>query len=167
MAILNAIIKRRSVREFNNDPVSKEQVEEIIKAAQFAPTAMNNKGVEFLIIENQENKERIYEIAEPKQDFLKTAPILIIPVIDAKKSLLSIQDISVASENMLLQIASMGLGGVWRNISDETAEKIKEELGVSADFKMINIIPVGYPAKDTEDHKDEEFSEEKIHYEKW
>jgi nitroreductase len=60
--IIKKILNRRAVREYKPDDVSDEQIIEIIKAGQFAPTARGNKAVEFIVIRNQDIKNEIFEI---------------------------------------------------------------------------------------------------------
>lgn len=163
--VLNSIRNRRSVRAYKTNPVSDEQLLEMIKAAQFAPTAKNNKAVEFVVVKNAETKGKIFDIVE--KDFLKQAPVLIIPAIDTKKSGFAVQDLSIASENIFLQAAEFGLGTVWKNLDSETSEKVKAVVGIPKHFLVLNIIPVGYPLEKPAPHTDADFSAKKIHKEKW
>jgi len=166
--IINAIIKRRSVREFKNEDVKEEDILEIIKAAQFAPTARNNRAVEFVVVKEQKTKDAIFEALVSKQEYVKTAPAIIIPFIETQKSVAPVQDLSLASANVFLQAASLGLGTVWKNIpTEEELVSIRKILAVPDSFKAINIIPIGYPAQDVKPHEDGEFQPEKIHNEKW
>lgn len=165
--VIKEIINRRSVREYAPRIVSDENIVEIIKAGQFAPSAHHNMAVEFIVIRAQETKDKIFEICQEFQDFVKKAPVLIIPVTDKTKSLLSVQDLSVASENMFLQATALGLGTVWKNLQTDWVKKILKLLNVPKNYIAINMIPVGYPAKKAEPHTDKDFSSEKIHQEKW
>ena len=97
--IINAIKKRRSFRTYKSDPVSDEMINEIIKAAQFAPSAMGRSAVEFIVIKNQETKNAIFDVID--QDYIKTAPVLIAPVA-TDQSVLPVQDLSIVSENIFL-----------------------------------------------------------------
>jgi nitroreductase len=163
--IIKEIINRRSVRDYKPDEVNEEDIVEIIKAGQFAPTAKHNQTVEFIIVKNQETKEKIFGIVG--QEYVKEAPVLIIPVIDTTKSVLPIQDLSVASENMFLQATALDLGSVWKNLDPAWQEKIKKLLGLPENFMAINIIPVGHPRNKTKPHDEKDFSAKKIHREKW
>lgn len=167
--MLDAIKNRRSVRFYKSDPVSDEQIEELIKAGQFAPSAYSNKAVEFIVVKDDATREKLCELAVGVQSFVKEAPLLIVPASDTKKSKHAVEDISVATENIWLQATEMGLGTVWKNVESEAEEPIKELLGIPSNFKVINILPVGYPdeEKNLPPHKDEEFKKEKIHFEKW
>ena len=163
--ITKEIQNRRSVREYIPDAVPKEYIIEIIKAGQFAPSARHNQAVEFVVVENQETKDKVFEIVG--QEFVKEAKVLIIPVSDTTKSDFTIQDLSVASENMFLQATALELGTVWKNLQAEKEDKLKNLLGIPERYKAINIIPVGYPKEKPEPHTDKDFDEKKIHKERW
>lgn len=165
--LIKEIINRRSVREYKSDAVSDELILEIIKAAQFAPTAVNNRSVEFIVVKDQSIKNKLDEILESKQEYVKKVPVIIVPIVDTKASLLPVQDLAVASENIFLQAAAFGLGTVWKNVRAEPALKIKTLLNIPAHFTLANIIPVGYPLTPPEPHTDSDFSTDKIHYEKF
>ena len=165
--ILKEILNRRSIRKYKPDPIPQEYIIDIIKAGQFAPTAHNNRAVEFVVIKDQEMKERIFAIVG--QDFVKEAQVLIIPAIDGEKTNCPVQDLSVASENMFLQATALSLGSVWKNLKSELGEedKIKEILNIPDQYRVINIIPIGWPAENPEPRTDKDFSPEKIHQERW
>ena len=164
--IIKEILNRRSVREFKSEAVPQKYIIEIIKAGQFAPTARNNRAIEFIVIKNQKTKDNIFEIVG--QEYVKEAPILIIPASDTTKTNCPVQDLAVASENMFLQATALGLGTVWKNLKSEFAEeeKIKKLLGIPEQYMVINIIPVGYPEKDPEPHTDKDFDDKKIRKER-
>ena len=161
--IIKEILNRRSVREYKSKTVPQEHIFEIIKAGQFAPTAHNNRAIDFIVIRSQETKDRIFEIVG--QEFTKEAQVLIIPVSDTTKTNFSVQDLSVASENMFLQATALGLGTVWKSLKTERkeAEKIKKLLGIPKQYAAINIIPVGYPKNKPEPRTDKDFVDKKIH----
>ena len=163
--IIKEIIERRSIRNFKPDAIPDETILEIIKAAEFAPSAMHIKPIEYIIIKDQATKNKLHEILG--DEFIKEAPVLIVPVSDTKKSAHSIQDISIASAHMFLQARASALGTVWKNLSTENSEKIKDVLGIPAHYMAINLIPVGHPETELDPHSDNEFDRGKIHMEKF
>lgn len=163
--IIKEILNRRSVREYKPDAVPEKDIIEIIKAGQFAPTAHDNRAIDFIVIKNQQTKDKIFEIVS--QEFIKEAPVLIIPAVDTTKTNCPVEDLAVASENMFLQATTLGLGTVWKNLHPDWAEEIKKLLGITEKYKIINIIPVGYPQEKPEHHTDKDFDAKKIHEEKW
>lgn len=163
--IIKEILDRRSVREYTSDAVPDESVTEVIKAGQFAPSGRNIKANEFIVVRDVETKKKLFNIVG--QDYVKDAPVLIIPACDATKTGLSVQDLALASGFMFLEAAALGLGTVWKNVTPEWEEGVKKILNIPAEFKVINIIPVGFPKEKVEPHSDSEFSEAKIHKESW
>ncbi|MGD0328680.1 MAG: nitroreductase family protein [Minisyncoccia bacterium] len=163
--IVKEILNRRAVREYKSDDVSNELITEIIKAGQFAPNGRNIKANEFIVVRNAETKRKIFNVVG--QDYVKDAPVLVIPVSDTTKTDLNMQDLALASGFMFLEAAALGLGTVWKNIKPEWEEDVRKILNIPPKFKAINIIPVGFPKEKIEPHGDSEFSEMKIHRESW
>ena len=91
--IIESIKKRRSARMYKSINVAEQDIREIIKAAQFAPTAMNKRGIEFIVIKDQNTKDAIHGVLV--QQYLKDAPVLIVPVASGN-CVLPIQDLSIA-----------------------------------------------------------------------
>lgn len=162
--IIKEIINRRSIRSYTSEPVSDEQINEIIKAAQFAPTANHHCAVEFVVVKGA-NKNAIFDIL--KKDFIKDAAILIVPILEKSKSVAPVQDLSIASEHMMLQATALGLGSVWKNLDETWAAEVKKILGIPEGHLIINLIPIGHIKTPVMPHTDAEFSETKIHSEQW
>jgi nitroreductase len=163
--ILEAILKRKSIRNYKKDTVPEKLILELIEAAQFAPNSHHNRSLEVIVICENTTKEKLYDLLG--QNFLKEAPLLLVPVIDIKKSTSPIQDIAVASENILLQATEIGLGTVWKNVNVQKIEEVKKILEVPDNFLLANIIPVGYIKTQRKPHNDKDFDLKRIHYEKW
>jgi len=153
------------VREYQNKEVLDKDILEIIKAGQFAPSANHNQAVEFIIIREQEMKNKLFELVG--QEFVKEAPILIVPVTDSNKTTCPVEDLAVASENMFLEATALGLGAVWKAVRGEEEDEVKQLLNIPKQFKVINIISLGYPKEKIISHSDKDFDEKRIHYEKY
>jgi nitroreductase len=165
--LLQAIAERRSVRTYQSRDLAQEQVLEIIRAAQFAPTGMNNRAVEFIVVRDAAVKNRLFELLEPRQPFIKEAPAILFPVTDTRKTPVATADLALASAFIFLQAASLGLGTVWKHVAPEQVPAVREILGIPADYTLINAIPVGYPQQKPPAHSVEAFDPAKIHFEKW
>lgn len=165
--LLPAIAARRSCRSYRDDPVPSELVEELIKAAQFAPTAHNRRAVEFIVVTDLKTRQAI-QSALVAQDFVSTAPVIIIPVADTKTASKPREDLTLATENIWLQATHLKLGCVWKHVHDgEEQGKIRTILGIPEYCMVINVIPVGFSADAPLPHTDAEFDAKKIHHEKW
>ncbi len=173
--ILSAILERRSVREYAETEVTEEQVHRLIQAAQYAPTGMNTRAIEFIVLRTHAAKDALFALLEPKQPFVKEAPVIVIPVLHLTKikmtgldqTLVATSDLAIASAFIMTQATAMGLGTVWKHIPTSLVAKVLGELGVPSDYTLINALPIGYPKQKPASHQEHEFSKEKIHFEKW
>lgn len=163
--MLKEIANRRSIRKYAPKPVSDSDILDVIKAGQFAPSANNNQAVEFIIIKNQETKNKLYNVLG--QEFVKEAPILIALLTDPRRTSCPIQDIAVASENMFLEATSFGLGTVWKAVSSELASEVKKILDIPLELMVINLIPLGYPEEKSQPHQESDYKPSRIHYEQY
>lgn len=149
------ILERTSVRRFTEKPVSAEQMSAILHAAMSAPSGVNRQPWEFVGIDDKQTLARLAE-ALPYAKMVAKAPVAIVVCgnkerfLDGADSTLWEQDLSAASENILLAAHALGLGGVWTCIypHDERIAPVKEILGLPDDIIPFNLIPVGYPVAD-------------------
>jgi nitroreductase len=163
--ILPAIQERRSVREYDAQEVSAALIRELVQAAQFAPTGMNNRAVEYVVVRDPQTKKRLFEMLEPQQPFVREAPVLLVPV--TKQSIVEVHDLSIATAFIMLQAKSLGLGTVWKHVADDKKSEVAKALGLPEGYTLVNIIPIGFPKKPLPAHAEKEFEERKIHTEKW
>lgn len=150
MECMEAIKERRSVRKFKDHEVGKEIIEELLKAAQMAPSAGNLQARDFIVVLNKTTKQKLKNAALG-QSFIEHAPVVIIAVANIERSsrvyksmgeLYAIQDVTAGIENLLLAAYSMGLATCWVGAFDENA--VGEILGIPKKTRPIAIIPVGY-----------------------
>jgi nitroreductase len=140
---LKAILNRRSIRDFMPDNVSDDKILEIIKAGQFAPSAMGNRAVKYLVITKKETKKALYEIVG--QNFVKEAPVLILPYLDKGASPEPLADLSVCSATMMIEAVNQGLGSVWKNIHQNFSTNVAKILDLSADAYFTHLLAIGKP----------------------
>ena len=77
MDVIEAIKGRRSVRSFTGDPVKEEDLQEILDAARYAPSAGNLQPLELVVVKNPEVKRRLAR-ASLGQSFVAEAPVVIV-----------------------------------------------------------------------------------------
>lgn len=155
MEVFEAIKKRRSIRRFNPDKkVPDEQIEKLLEAARWAPSAGNLQSWFFIVVKDQETKERLAETAW-NQDFVAQAPVVIVSCADLQRcafrygsrgeTLYAIQDATIATQNIWLTATEMGLGAVWVGAFDE--DGVSRILELPSHLRPIAILPIGYPAE--------------------
>ena len=53
-AVIENILKRRSIRSFSEQKISREDLELIAKAGQYAPSAMNQQTFQITVVTNED-----------------------------------------------------------------------------------------------------------------
>jgi len=152
--VLKAIKSRRSVRAFTDEPVTEKEIEKLIEAARWAPSAGNMQSWEFIIVRDPKIKQGLCKAALD-QEFIKKAPVVIVvcanPMRSAQRygsrgiNLYCLQDTAAATQNILLAAYAMGLATCWVGAFDE--QKAKETLGVPEGVRPVAIVPVGHSAE--------------------
>ncbi|GAB4410882.1 MAG: nitroreductase family protein [Thermodesulfovibrionales bacterium] len=171
--MLEVIRKRRSVRTFLLQDVEEEKLKEILKAAMFSPSARGLRPWEFIIIRNNETIKELSK-STPYSSFAKDAPVVIAICYDTNKGKRFKEDCSICAENIYLEAANQGLGTCFIQIAEgaeanvgEPEAFVKKLLSIPDYYRVQCLMPVGYPSKQPMPHKDEEFEDNKIHYERF
>jgi len=167
---IKTIHQRKSVRSFTDEKVSKEVLEQLIKAGMAAPTAVNKQPWAFVAIDDVKILAQLREQL-PYAKMIKKAAIVVCG--NLQKTLPNegqafwIQDCSAASENILLAVESMGLGAVWTAVYPEKdrMEAVTKILELPEYIIPLNVIPIGYPA--TENQPKDKWKPENLHWQKW
>lgn len=154
MEVFEAIKKRRSMRRFDaTKPVTTEEVEKLLEAAKWAPSAGNLQSWYFVVARDESIKKALAGAAH--QEFIAQAPVVIVACADLERSasrygdrgffLYAIQDATIAAQNIWLTATEMGLGGVWVGAFDEgEASRILE---LSPKLRPIAMLAIGYPGE--------------------
>lgn len=171
--MLDVIRQRRSIRTFLKKDIEKEKLNEILKAAMFSPTARDSRLWEFIIVRDDGTK-KLLSRATPYASFAKDAPVVIAICHDASKGRRFKEDCSICAENIYLEATNQGLGTCFVQIAEGTEADegdpenfVKRSLGIPENYRVQCLMPIGYPIKQLEPHKDDEFNERKIHYERF
>ena len=155
MEVKEAWLKRRSVRKFTEEPVTEEQINELIHAAMSGPSACNKRPWEFYVVTNPE----MLKAFQSASRFTKiSAPLAIVVCGNLKRALplnmadFWIQDCSAATENILLRATDLGLGAVWCGMYPQRKpeKRVRELLGIDDKRIALNIIYIGHPAQEPE-----------------
>jgi len=169
---LKTIFSRKSIRSYKEEPVSKDKLEMLIKAGMAAPTAVDKRPWEFIVITDRKVLNQLAD-ALPYAKMASSAAAAIIVGGDVRKqwggmeSDYWIMDCSAATENILLAAESMGLGAVWTAIypEDSRIRAVRQILGIPPHIVPLNLVPVGVPAG-REKAKDK-YDPKQIHWNKW
>jgi len=166
---LTVIHSRKSVRKYLDKPVTKEQLEILLRAGMAAPTAGDKRPWSFVVITDPAMLDTL-SFASHGARMLSSAAAAIAVCGDKSagfKSEVWVQDCSAASENILLAAEAIGLGAVWIGIylNDEPTQYVKRVLGLPEEVFALNIIAIGYPTG--EEKPKNKWDTTRIHWGKW
>lgn len=167
--------KRRSVRSFILDKaIPNEDIEYILKAAMYAPSANNSRSWEFIVVKERDTiikMSEVHQYAKP----LATSSVSILVCANMRTSGNGInkfweQNASAAIENILLAATYRNIGSLWMGIAplEEYMIKLSEMFGLPEHINPVAMIALGYAKTDFDMSKRaSRFEQEKIHYEKY
>lgn len=169
---IRTIHNRKSVRHFTDEDVTKEQLEELLKAAMAAPSARNMQPWAFVCITKRDILDQLANgLPYAKMLFRAKAAIVVCGIPDKSGQDSPegywVQDCSAATQNILLAAESMGLGAVWTGVypRQERVTIVKDILGIPEKVIPLNLIPIGVP--DGVDKPKDKFREDNIIWESW
>ncbi|MBB6214368.1 nitroreductase [Anaerosolibacter carboniphilus] len=164
---MKTILSRRSIRAFKDEQIKTEELQLILEAGQFAPSAMNGQPWHFTVVQNKELLHKINEacrtllaksgnkmfeerVKDPNFSVFYHAPTFIIISGDEKAMLAQI-DCAVALQNMLLSAESLGIGSCWIHalaslFSTEEGAALRKELGIPDQYTPFCSGAFGYKA---------------------
>ena len=163
---LDFILDRRSIRKYTNQVVDREIIIEILRAAMYAPSAVNRQPWHFVVIDQRALMDEIMEI-HPHAGMLKTASHAIVVCGDEHLQHdvgYWIVDCGAATQNLLLAAHALGLGSCWVGLHPREGRKasFSSLLNLPSHVKPFALIALGYPQE--KKLRPERFHAEKVKY---
>ena len=170
-AAIENIMTRTSIRQYKDQPVKQEKIDIMLKAAMAAPTAVNLQPWHFIVI----NDKKTIDMLAGRQP--TNAPLLIAVCGDIDKTTMPdgniklpdfwVQDVSAATENLLLAAHALGLGAVWTGVypAMERVAEVANVLNCPKNIIPVAVVRIGYPDESPEPK--DKFKEENISYNKF
>ena len=146
--ILKAIYERRSVRRFEDAPVSRDLVMAAVKAASWAPSGLNNQPWRFALIWEKETKEALAALTRYSAT-LNSSAMLVAVFMDRDASYDRTKDcqaVGACLQNLLLTLHSFGLGAVWIGEILKNGDRAIEVLKLPERLELMAVVAVGHPA---------------------
>lgn len=173
-AVMENILTRRTIRRFFAEQIKEEELQTVLEAGMYAPSAGGKQGVLFVVSQNKETNEKLGRIKKQnsnvkmstdtvyiskEQPSIADDPSIVNAFYDAptvitlfvpKNFLYGPYDASAAAMNMLLAAHSIGLGGcyigsAWESFRDPFGQEILKKWDVRTDYYAVLHILLGYP----------------------
>jgi len=171
--VFSTIRERTSVRKF--DPsveIPEATVEKILRAGMCAPSAMDKRPWEFVVVRNPAQLKALGE-ALPYSRVGNGAKVAIVVCGSLDNGLPGrgreywIHDCSAASMNILLAAKALGLGAVWTGVypGEDRIAAVRKIVGIPEGYAPLNIIPLGAPAENPPPK--DKWNPAKVHRDRW
>ncbi len=170
-SVLAPILGRRSIRAYEDRPVSDDLVRALLEAAMAAPSAVARDPWHFVVLRSRAVMAQVAE-ALPNGKMLGQAGVGFAVIGDpeaAHDGQLSylLQDCSAAVENLLLAAHALGLGAVWLGVHPrpDRIVHVRRVLSVPEALLPIACVAVGHPKEKKSGRT--RYDEAKVHHDKW
>ena len=142
---------RWSVRSFQDKPIREDELQMILEAGRFAPTAKNMQPQRIYVAKSEEARKKLASVCRCTWD----APVILVVCYDrqrnCKRALMpgqetGLMDASIVCTHMMLQAWDLGIGSCWVGYYND--DQVAEVLGLPAHIGVAALLPMGYPAAD-------------------
>ncbi len=169
MDTIEAIINRRSIRQYTDQNITEDNINTILRSAMYAPSAMNYQPWHFIVV-NKKNVINELQNIFPHADMLKQTTLLIIICGDTELERSTdyiVQDCAAATQNALVTVHSLGLGAVWLSVypNKDVIAGLKKKFELPDSILPVTAISIGFPAEVIEN--EERFNINRVHTNKW
>jgi nitroreductase len=167
---LETIFRRRSIRKYTDQSVEPEKLDLLLQAGMAAPSAMNCKPWEFVVVTDPE-KLALFRKRLIFGDRNVPAAIVVCgnPALTTNPAarMFWVQDCSAATENILIAAVGLGLGTVWVGVHPvvKFVKTVREIVSIPKKVTPLCIIYVGYP--ESEKPARSQYDERRIHYQEY
>jgi nitroreductase len=163
---LNIIFSRRSIRAYSGEPVSEADIRSLLEAGMAAPSASNRKPWHFVVVTDRSTLKALAD-AHPFGKMLAGAAAAIAVCGDPAVSDWWVQDCTAATENVLVAVAGLGLGGVWLGCHgrSEREQAVREVLGIPQRIGVLSLLSIGHPGEEKEART--QYDPARVHPDRW
>lgn len=175
MDMLNAILHRRSVRQYTEEAIAEDKLNAILYAGLSAASSKNRRPWEFIVVRNREMLDQLCDCRPGAANLLAKCSAAIVVAANSELVDVWVEDCASAITQMHLMADALGIGSCWlqvrlRNAPDgvrATQDVVKELLGIPEHISVMAILVLGMPAAHPGSRTVEELPLDKIHYERF
>jgi len=167
-SVIETIKSRRTVRKYKPDQIKEEELQAILDAAKYAPSAHNDQSWHFTVVQDRAVMDELgkaCKLATQKKttdellkkivfneelDIFYGAPTIVV-VSGEEKAMMPAIDCAAATQNMLLAAESLGIGSCWNGIAaflfmGEGWEEYAQRLRIPEGYRPYYAVALGYKA---------------------
>jgi nitroreductase len=168
---LTVIRERKSVRSYTGEPVSKQDIDQVLRAAMSAPAAVHMMPWKFIVVTDKDRLGRLTDGLPFAKMLSRAGTGIVVCAVPQEAPLgsddFAIIDCTCASQNILLAAEALHLGAVWTALYPNTGlmDFVRKELNIPQEVIPLTMIPIGHPTG--EDKPKDKYDAANIHWETW
>lgn len=148
------IFERRTIRKYQQKPILRADLTELVEAGRLAPSAANMQPLAYLVVDQQDKVEQMFPLlkwagylapeANPGPDERPVAYIVVLADTQIRKSGYE-HDAGAAIENISLLAWSKGIGSCWIGSVDRM--NLQSQFALPERYRIDSVIALGYSAE--------------------
>ncbi len=172
MELLQIMKNRRSIRKYNDDKISTDKLNMILRAGLLAPSSKNIRPVELIVIEDKSTLEKLAKSKQAGAGMLSDASCAVVVIGDTRKADAWVEDCSLSMGYMLLMAENLGIAACWvqerlrKTMSQQdSGAYVKQLLDIPDYYEVEAILSLGIPTQTEKPRNWDETEQDKIHWE--
>ena len=164
------MFKRRSTRKFRDEDISKDDLDLILHSALLAPTSMNRKPCNFMVVERKETLKELSECKDMGAGLIAGANKAIVVIADSMVADTWIEDSSIALTYMHLMATELDIGSCWVQThlrskdGKDSEEVVRDILKIDSHYRIVGMLALGYSDDIPQTHDESDLDKSKIHF---
>lgn len=174
MDTIQNILTRKSIRSYEDKPISKEDLHTILTAGMSGPSCVNARDWQFIVVEDREMLNKIADANGRPAEPLRGAAAGIVICGDLHRAFppakdYCVIDTSIACQNMILAARALGIGSVWLGTwpQMDRVEKLAQLFGLPEHIVPHSVLALGHSAETADMSDKNAYDETVVHWEKW
>lgn len=180
--VMQNILNRKSVRSYNGEAIPDSVMENLLRAAQAAPSGRDLRPWQMVVMTDKSQYETVFEGNFNMQKFMESGAVIILcadttftaPTRDNPDGPAVTQvnqmwrdDLGAVTENLLLAAEAYGLGACWTACYPypDRMDPIKKALQLPSTVVPYAVVPIGYHDGTTQPK--DKWDPARVHYNRW
>ena len=146
-------MERRSCRSYRKEQITDDELNAVLEAGEYAPSAMGRQSTKMVVLQNPEDIARLSamnaRIMGTDKDPFYGAPTVVIVFAD-RSIPTCVEDGSLVLGNLMNAAHAIGLGSCWihrayEEFESEEGKDLLKEWGIEGNLRGIGHCILGYP----------------------
>mgnify|MGYP000943726824 FL=1 len=162
------------MRKFTEEPLAQDDVVALMKAALMSPSSKRSNPWQFILVDDKETLMKLATCKESGSNLIGGSALAVVVVADPLVSDVWIEDASIATLMLQLQVEDLGLGSCWVQIRERftdsgqaSEEYVRNLLDIPMELRVLSIVAIGHKAMERKPFNEEHLQWEKIHLNKY